>query len=109
MSNQNKKSDGLFGIRTAVWVFAFGLVLGCILGVRLLHTNTPVLELTAEEIHEPRAVAHSGRNVRTTVQVELRAKAYEDQVENNIGEIDLSMVEQVTQDRRTWMDGVRAP
>ena len=102
--NQNKKVDGPLGIRPTVWLVVFGLVLVCMLLISRHHIQQPTREIAVEEVREQDASLHSRPKIRRTAQTEVRPESYEAQVGYGNGEIDLSMVEQMVQDRRTWMD-----
>ena len=99
--NRNQKVDGPLGIRPTVWFVVFGLVLVCVLMISRCHIEQPTLDVAAEEVPEQNASPRSWPKIRRTAQAEVRP---EDQVGYGNGEIDLSMVEQMVQDRRTWMD-----
>jgi len=98
---RNKEDAGLFGIRTTVWLFAFGLVFGCMVITAPRHREPPVPGIAPDE-----AAAHSGRRIQTSVQVEVRPEVDNEPAVDGAAEIDLSMIEQVVQDRCTWMDPV---
>jgi hypothetical protein len=68
------------------------------------HTEQPTREITVEEVREQNSSPHSWPKIRRAAQTEVRPEAYEDQVGYGNGEIDLSMVEQMVQDRKTWVD-----
>jgi hypothetical protein len=100
--NRNKKVDGPLGIRSTVWLVVFGLVLVCMLLISRHHIEQPTREIALEEVPEQNSSPHSWPKIHRTAQAEIRP---ENQVGYGNGEIDLSMVEQMVQDRRTWMDG----
>ena len=102
--NRNKKVDGPLGIRPTVWLVVFGLVLVCMLLITGHHSEQPTREITVEEIREQNSSPHSRPRIHIPVMTEVRPEAYEDPVGQGNIEIDLSMVEQMVQDRRTWMD-----
>lgn len=102
--HRKKKTDGPPGIRPAVWLFVFGLALVCMLLISRHHIEQPTREMVVEEVPEQNTSPHSGPKIRRIAQTEVKLEAYEDQVGYRNGEIDLSMVEQMVQDRRTWMD-----
>jgi len=104
--NQNKKVDGPLGIRPTVWFVVFGLVLVCMLLISRYQTEQPPREIAVEEVPEQNSSPHSWPKIRTAAQAEFGPEVYVDQVGYGNGEIDLSMVEQMVQDRRTWMDDV---
>lgn len=102
--NRNKKVDGPLGIRPKVWLAVSGLVLVCMLIVSRHHAEQPTREIAMEEVREQNVPPHSWPMIRRPAQTEVRPKTPEDQIGYGNGEIDLSMVEQMVQDRRTWMD-----
>ena len=103
--NQKKKLAGPLGIRTTVWLFVFGLALVCVLIISRHHAEPPVGEIAAEGYRDQDSSPHSWSKVRRTAQTEVWPETYEDRAGYGNGEIDLSMVEQLSQDRRTWVDG----
>ena len=100
---RNKKVDAPHGIRNTVWLVVFGLVLVCVLIISR-HYIAPGREIAAEEVREQDSSPHSSPMVRRTAQTEVRPKAYEERGGYGNGETELSMVEQIVQDRRTWVD-----
>jgi len=46
---RNKEDDGLFGIRTTVWLFAFGFVFGCMGITAPRHREPPVPGIAPDE------------------------------------------------------------
>jgi hypothetical protein len=100
--NRNKKVDGLHGIRPAVWLVVFGLVLVCLLLISRHHVEQPAREMAVEGVLEQNSSPHSWPKIRRAAQTEVRP---DDLVGYGNGEIDLSMGEQMAQDRRRWMDG----
>jgi hypothetical protein len=102
--NDNKKVDGPLGIRPTVWLVVFGLVLVCMLIISQHQTEQSTREIAVEGIREQNSPLHSWPRIHRTAQREVRPESYEDPVGHGDVEIDLSMVEQMVQDRRTWMD-----
>jgi len=100
--NGNKKADGPLGVRPAVWLVVFGLVLVCMLIISRHHTEQPAREMAVEEVREQNSSPRSWPKIHRMAEVEVRPEVYHVQV--GYREIDLSMVEQMVQDRRTWMD-----
>jgi len=101
--NHNKKVDGPRGIRPTVWLVVLGLALVCTLLITRHHTEQPTREIL-EAVREQNSSFHSRPRIHRTARTEIRPEAYEDPVGHGNVEIDLSMVEQMVQDRRTWMD-----
>ena len=102
---QQKKLDGPLGIRTTVWLFVFGLVLMSVLIIGRHLTEPPAGENAAEALRAQASAPHAWSQVRRTAQTGVWPETYEDRAGYGNGEIDLSMVEQTIQDRRSWMDG----
>jgi hypothetical protein len=68
------------------------------------HIEQPTREIAVEAVREQNSPSHSRPRIHRTARTEVRPEAHEDPVGQGNVEIDLSMVEQMVQDRRTWMD-----
>jgi hypothetical protein len=99
------KTEGPLGIRTAVWLFVFGSVLVCILIFSRHHAEEPTRQLAAEVVREQDSSPHMWHRDRKTTRRDVSPEKDEDSVGFSYKEIDLSMAEQLIQDRRTWTDG----
>jgi len=77
----------------------------CMLIINRHHIASPTREIAVEEVRKQDSSPHSWPKVRRTAQTEFRPEVYENRGGYGNGEIDLSMVEQIVQDRRTWVDG----
>ena len=102
---QNKKADCPLGIRTGVWLIVFGSVLVSVLTINLSrhHTSQPTRDTASEALPDLDSSTHRP-SFRRTAHREFTPAAYESGPSDDIGEAHLTMIEQMTQDRRTWMD-----
>jgi len=103
---QNNKADGPLGIRTGVWLVVFGLLLVCVLTISLprRHTSVPTPEAASEDV-AVQSLLHRPASGRHTAREQFTPEVYESAAGYDIGEAQLSMIEQMVQDRRTWTDG----
>ena len=91
-------------IRGLVWLFCGGVVLLCLLLGRRHHTEQHGSRAQSDEAREEIGVAHTSPEARKRSSFR---REYRDETEDVSAEIDLSMVDQVTQDRKTWIDDAR--
>ena len=102
---QNKKADGPLGIRTGVWLIVLGPALICVLMVSLSSRNpgqrTPDTALRSPSYQEPST--HETRSLRTD-HIEFAPATREGGASYDFDEAQWAMIEQMTQDRRTWWD-----
>jgi len=103
---QKKKADGPLGIRTCVWITVSGLVLVCLVTISLSQrpSSRPTTETALEDVADQDSSNRPQVSVQRTAHIKFRPKVYESGSDYNSEDALLSMVEQMTQDRRTWMD-----
>src|SRR6266498_1139307 len=100
-----RTADGPLGVRTGVWLIVLVLALVCVLPIKLSldHTGRPTRGTASEDLADHDSSIHPPASVRT-VHKRFPAEAYESGSGYDSRDALLSMVEQMTQDRRTWMD-----
>ena len=103
---QKDKADGPLGIRIGVWLSVFGMVLVCLLAISLSQrqSSRPTTETALEDVADQDSSNRSQLSVRWTARIKFTPKVYESGSDYNNEDAVLSMIEQMTQDRRTWMD-----
>jgi hypothetical protein len=103
--NSPLKANGPLGIRTSVWLILFGAVLVCVLTIALSrrHTSLVTRDAASENVaHQESSTRRA--SFRRTSHIEFTPTAYESGSSSDLDEVQLAMIEQMTQDRRTWMD-----
>jgi hypothetical protein len=103
---RESKVDGLFGIRTTIWLVAFGVMLGCVAIICRHHSKPSVHEVAAEQVRDRDSAGIHWPMIRKTAHAQVTLLPSDDPVSFDNGELDLTSVEQGIQDRRTWTDGV---
>jgi len=100
-----RTADGPLVVRTGVWLIVLVLALVCVLPIKLSldHTSRPTRGTASEDLADPDSSIQPPASVRT-VHKRFTAEAYESGSGYDSRDALLSMVEQMTQDRRTWMD-----
>jgi len=103
---QIKKGEGPLGIRTAVWLSTFGLMLVGVLTIHLSrqHREPPAGEIASAEVADQDSLPLPQARVRRAAHREVTPNVCESGVGCDKGEALFSMIEQMIQDRRTWMD-----
>jgi hypothetical protein len=94
------------GIRIGVWLLVFGLVLVCVLAIDLClhHRNRLPGATSSDGVADQDASTQTLASVRRTTYEELMPDVYQIGEVYEIGEAQWSMIEQMIQDRGTWMD-----
>ena len=101
---QSKKTDGPLGIRIGVWLIVSGAVLACVFTIsRSSRYTTQLSHDTASENLRMRNHSHETSS-RRAGHIEFTPATYENGETWDFDEAQLSMIEQMTQDRRTWWD-----
>src|SRR5688500_11090871 len=105
-SERRKKADGPFGIRTSVWLIVFGMGLLCALAIQVSapHAGPSGGAIAAMAMAEPQALPNPQARVRKIAHREASLAADESWANSDSEFALLSLVEQIVQDRRTWMD-----
>ena len=102
---QNEKPDGLFGVRVGVWLTAFGLMTACVLTIELSrHTSRPKTETASQGVPGQDSSARPQAGVRRMARKVFTSGFYESGASYETGEAQFSLIEQMIQDRRQWMD-----
>jgi hypothetical protein len=96
---QTTKADGPFSIRISVWLIVFGSVLICVLTNSLSRHHTS--QLTAEATSD--SSTHETGSRRTD-HIEFMPATYES-ASFDFDDVQLTLIEEMVKDRRTWMDG----
>ena len=102
---QSKKIDGPLGIRIGVWLIVFGAVLACVLTISLSSRYTSQLtrDTASENLSHQESPNHETSS-RRAGHIEFTSATYESGERVDFDEAQLTMIEQMTQDRRTWWD-----
>ncbi len=106
LSAEKKQADGPQGIRPGVWLFGFALALACVLTIHLSPHQTGRLG----RVSPSQVVADQRLSTRLQASGRLRAYApprpavYQTAPEYDSIELQLPIVDQAMQDRRTWVD-----
>jgi len=105
-NDQNKKTDGPLGIRTVVWLVVLGLVLACLLTIHVSRheTGASADKIVSEQLEGQRSSPGPQAQFRRTAYRRITPDVYESEARYDNEEAQFSMVEQMLQDRRTWMD-----
>ena len=108
--DQRKRSDGLSGIRIGVWLVAFGAALVCMLMI----TQSPFgpSQLTSDSVSEsqlPQDSATHKTSFQRAHNVVFTPAAYESRASWDFDEAQLAVINEMTQDRRTWWDSSGLP
>ena len=103
---QKKNANGPLGIRTGVWLSGFGLVLVSllILGSPRGDISRPTTETALEDLANQDSSNRPQVNAQRRANIKFTPKVSESVSDSDNDDDLLSMVEQMTQDRRTWMD-----
>ena len=101
--NRNERVHGPLGVRPSVWLFVFCILLVCIIMIDRHYTEPG--HIAVGEIREHESSPHLSPKVRKTIQTEVSLGASEDRARYENEEMDHFKFEQITQDRRTWVDG----
>ena len=106
-SEQNKKTGGPLGIRAGIWLVVFGLLLACMLTIWLPrhYTNSTMREISSEDQRTKSSFARPQAGVRRTANEGSMREVSRNGADYDIGDAQVSMIEQMVQDRRTWTDG----
>jgi len=104
---ENKRADGPLGIRAVIWFMVFALLLLCVLtiGVSRHRAIAPPGESALENIADQDSSRRRGVIMRwaehknSTPEVDGSAWEHDED-----GERQVSMIEQMVRDRRTWVD-----
>ena len=106
---QKKKADGPLGVRIGVWFTVFGLVFACVLTISLSqrHSSRLITETPLEDEADQDSLDRPQVSAQRTARIKFTPKVYESGSDYDNEDALLSMVEQMTQDRRTWMDNPR--
>ena len=100
---QSKKTDGPLGIRIGIWLIVSGAVLACVFTIGRSSRTTQLSHDTASENLRMRNHSHETSS-RRAGHIEFTPATYENGETWDFDEAQLSMIEQMTQDRRTWWD-----
>jgi len=103
---QNKKADRP-GIRTGVWLTVFGLVLVCLLTISFPKCRATT-ETSLEDMADQDSVIQPHGSVQRTSHIKFTPKVSDSGSDYDNEEALLTVVEQLTQDRRTWMDNPKS-
>jgi hypothetical protein len=103
----NKNKDGVLGIRTGVWFVMFVMMLGCLM---LVYFHADLARPNAATL-TPAAISHqlvvhnrSSRSGRTS-HSRLPVQQLQSATSPEPPEVYLDLFEQMSQDRRSWVDG----
>lgn len=102
------KTEGPLGIRIGVWLIVFGAVLACVLTISLSprHTNQLTPDRASENLSHQESSNHETSS-RRAGHIEFAPATYESGEGRDFDEAQLAVIEQMTQDRRTWWDSPR--
>jgi hypothetical protein len=102
---RKKKPNGPSGIRTGVWLLAFCAVLACLIAIRLPPRHPGKLTSVPATQSRPDRDSSTRRiSFRRTSSMEVTSVASESGASDDLVEAQLTMIEQATQDRGTWLD-----
>ena len=104
-NKQSKKTDGPLGIRIGVWLIVFGAALVCVLTISLSsrYPSQLTLDNASESLSHQESPTHETSS-RRAGHIEFTPATYESGASCDFDEAQLAMIEQMTQDRRTWWD-----
>jgi hypothetical protein len=103
----NNKAGGPLGIRSGVWLIVFGLLLLCVLTISLSyhHAYSRSGDIASEAIAGQDSSLPSQTRPRRTADKEITPEVHDGGAAYDIGEPEFAVIEQMVQDRRTWVDG----
>ena len=102
---QRKKVGPLLGIRAGVWLGLFVAVLICFLAISLSHRSIWArAETVLEDMGDQSSLLRHDVSDRRVIRIKFNPKVYERGRDDHDEDPMLSMVEQMTQDRSTWID-----
>ena len=103
--DQRKRSDGLLGIRIGVWLVVFGATIACMLMITL--SSYDPSQLTSDGVSDSQLLQDSSTHktsFRRTSNMEFTPATYESRASWDFDEAQLAIINEMTQDRRSWWD-----
>jgi hypothetical protein len=103
--DQSKRSNGLFGIRIGLWLVVFVAAIGCILMISL--SSYDPSQLASDGVSEselPQDSSTHNTGFRRTRNMEFTPATYHSRESWDFDEAQLALINEMTQDRRTWWD-----
>ena len=102
---QSKKTDGPCGIRVGVWLIVFSVVLMCVLTICLSprYPSRISPDTASESLSRQESSTHDTSS-RKAGHIEFTPATYESGASFDFDEAQLTMIDLMTQDRRTWWD-----
>src|SRR4051794_10382676 len=100
---QSKKADGLLSVRISIWLILFGSVLICALTIRVSQNRRDQLAASENPSNEEPSRHNTGALRPNHI---AHAPSTDDSgVTFDFNEYQLTVIDEMMQDRRTWMDG----
>ena len=103
--DQRKRSDGLLGIRIGVWLVVFGAAIASLL--MITSTSYDPSQLTSDGVSESQLPQDSSTQKTSFQRAGNRVfmpGTYESTASWDFDEAQLTMINEMTQDRRSWWD-----
>jgi len=96
-----KQADGTLGIRTRVWLIVFGMLLLCVVAIRLSSTRKgPAVAVTATSSADANRQDFPARPPATA----RRSRGSRSDAGDPLFEMALSDIAQIIEDRHSWID-----